>query len=424
MVSWSIDYMLFDREFFREVYGSLRRKRRRMAFTGMGVFGAIFLLIVLMAAGEGLENGVQNRFKSIRTNCLYFYPNHTTLPFKNFPEDRKIEFVYNDFVRIKNTFGREATVTCRTTSNQIKTLYHNSVTTTCNFSAVDDQNEVTRPLNLLAGRYVTADDTRNRNKVIILGKILKDDLFGLQEALGKSIRMDDSYYTIVGIFESLKEGDASRYDDNLALIPQTVYNTVYNTQQISSIEIEAPDAATYDRLKTSVTAYLKDSKQVAAGDRNAITISDTRQEFAKYTSLFRNIRIFLWFVSIGMLVMGLMNVSNVTLITVNERMKEIGIRKTVGSSPFHIMAMILSEAILLTLFAGMAGLLLGLGFVHGVSLLMNRMHLNNEFFMHPSVHIELVLLSVLLLIIAGALSGLFPARRAALIKPIEVLRHE
>jgi putative ABC transport system permease protein len=125
-----------------------------------------------------------------------------------------------------------------------------------------------------------------------------------------------------------------------------------------------------------------------------------------------------------MLLMGLMNVSNVTMITVNERMKEIGIRKAVGSSPFHVLVMVLSEAVLLTLIAGIAGLIAGIGFVQLISYVMNRFHLNNEFFMHPAVHLDLIIASVVLLVITGAISGFVPARRASMIKPIEVLRHE
>jgi len=417
--------MLFDRDFLREIGDSLRRKKRRILLTGIGVTGAIFLLIVLMAAGEGLENGVKNRFRNVQQNSIYFYPGVTATGYNDLPSGRQIEFNSLDYVRLKKRFANDnVIISSRVVLARSKSLYNNQVTTFANFSAVDEMNYKTRPVNMLKGEYISDSDISEKQKVIVLGKTIKEELFGDHDAIGKWIRMDDIYYQIKGIFESLKEGDASRYEDNLVVIPQSVYHIVYNTENVSSLELFITDEADHDRIITAANTYIRNQKQVAQYDRNGIFFSDTRKEFAKYISLFRNIRIFLWFVAGAMLLMGVMNVSNVTMIAVNERMKEIGIRKALGSSPANVMAMILLEAVALTLLAGIAGMLLGAGFVYLIGFVMNKMKLNSEFFMHPSVQWQLIFSCILILVFAGIISGLLPGRKAARVKPIQVLRHE
>jgi putative ABC transport system permease protein len=417
--------MRLDKDFFIEIFSGFKRRKRSMILSGMGVFGAITLLIFLMSAGNGLENGVKNRFSSIKTNALYYYPNYTSSQFQQLPPNRKITFTYFDFLNLKSEFAKLVDViTCRFSYNGIKTLYNNSKTTTCNFAAVDFNNNQTRQVQMLRGEYVSERNFINKEKVIVLGKILENDLFGNQNALGKYIMMDNSYYKIIGICESLREGNASNYDNNLAIIPLSVYQSEFDSYEINSIELICSNPTLYDNVKYDVENYLKKIKFVNTDDYDAIQISDTKKEFEKYITLFQNIRYFLWFVSLSMLFMGMINVSNVVMITVTERLREIGIRKSMGATPSDIYYMIISESIILTLVSGILGIIFGVLLIKSISILMNKFNWNSEFFLNPYVNYGLIVYSLIILLVAGVISGFVPARRAAMIKPIEVLHHE
>jgi putative ABC transport system permease protein len=418
-------FMNRDKEFFREVLSSLGRRKKILFLTGMGVFGAIFLLIILMAAGNGLENGVYNRFKSVKTTCLYFSGGTARIAYKNLPASRPVTLQYSDYLMAKKNFSHAGDIiSCRMATNEIKELAHERARTTAFFAAVDEGNMVTHPVMMLTGRYISDLDCKNREKIMVIGKELSKDLFDNGSALGKQVLMGDCYYRIAGVFESLKEGEAAASDNNTVLLPITVYNAVYNNSLIGTIEINTEDNARYTSLKNDVTIWLKNLKQVHPQDASAIRVTDTQKDFFKYTSLFRNIRYFLWFVALAMLFMGLLNISNVMMITVNDRMREIGIRKAMGATPGSIKTLFITETLLLTLFAGLTGIAAGYGAVKLLAFFMNRFNWNSEFFMHPYIHTGAVLLAVAILLIAGVLSGLVPAAKAARIKPVEVLRHE
>lgn len=417
--------MILDKEFFKEALQSVRKRKRTMFLTGMGVFGAIFLLILLMAAGNGLENGVYNRFKNVRTNCLYFYPGTAELKFHEPGANRPLSFNYYDFLAVQKVFtGRADVITCRYSTNAIKNISSQGNGTTCYFAAVDSKSNFTRPVNITEGNFISEQDCMNREKVILIGKGIKSDLFSTDKVVGEYVLLDNVYYRVAGVFESEKEGEAARYDDNTVMIPITVYHSLYNNTDISSIETVCNNDQQYLSLKSAVPDILKEIKHVDISDQRAINVSDTKRDFSKYISLFKNIRIFLWFVSLSMLLLGLMNISNVVMITVKERMKEIGIRKSMGATPADIKGMVILEAAFLTLVSGLSGLLLGYAVVRLIAWLMTKFNLNSEFFMHPYINLAVVFSAILILIIAGVVAGLIPAAKASAIKPIEVLRHE
>lgn len=417
--------MLYDKEFWVEIYVNLKSNRKRAYTTGLGVFGAIFSLVILTAAGNGLDEGVKNRFKNIQMNSFFIYPNKTTKSYKTTESNKEITLNYNDFLTVRNLFGGLCTViTSRThPENEVKEIASNQAKTTCNLIAVDDLNINTNLVNINHGRYVSISDIKEHKKNILLGKIIAQEIFNDSTIIGGTVRIDNSFYKVIGIFESMKEGNSGDFDNNSCLIPQATYNLLYNTNKIGSIEI-IPLEHQYNNVKSDIVSYIKSVKVINPDDSKGIFVRDNKLDAIKFISLFKSIRYFLWFISGIMLLLGLVNIGNVMNISVNERLKEIGIRKTIGASPRDILSMILVEAICITVISGTVGLLLGVSLVNIINFTMTKYHLVNEFFMHPYIEIPILIYALILLVVTGIFIGTKPARKASIIKPISVLHNE
>jgi putative ABC transport system permease protein len=356
---------------------------------------------------------------------LFVYPEETSIDFKQLNSNRQIIFEDGDFYAVKKEFQKVCEViTTRKQVSSIKKISLNKNTDTiCNFIAADYELNKTRLTSIIEGRFINANDIDYKRKNIVLGKEIAYSLFKGNSALEKAVKVDDSYYRIVGVIESVKEGDAAEYDNNCVFIPLSTFGAVYNDNTISNIDI-MPFPEEYDSVKKKKNIFLKKRKNISINDNEAISITDTKKDYLKYIELFQSIRYFIWFVSLCMLCLGVLNISNVMTINVNERMKEIGIKKTIGATPMLIITGILIETIILTGFSGIIGMLTGIFIITIVATLMDYFNVINEFFMNPHVDFSIIFIAVMILIFSGIFAGYFPAKYASNIKPIKILRND
>lgn len=276
------------------------------------------------------------------------------------------------------------------------------------------------PLNvkLNFGRYINKLDNDQNRLVAVIGSKVKKELYDDKNTIGKFIQIDNSFYKIIGVFKSLKEGEEANDQNKTIIIPHASFQKNFNRKNtMDNIGIVAMN----NKTERHILSFLKEHHKVHPDDE-AIYTWNTREEFSKYTGLFKAIRLFMWIIGIGTLLSGIVGVSNIMVINIKERTKEIGIRKAIGAKPFSIIKMIILESVFLTSLSGYLGLSFGLLLVEGVNYSLNLFDLKSEFFLDPEINLFVVTSAILTLLLAGFFAAYLPARKAAMIRPIEALR--
>jgi putative ABC transport system permease protein len=277
--------------------------------------------------------------------------------------------------------------------------------------------------SMVAGRFLNQTDIDEVKKVAIIGNQIKEDIFKDQDPVGELIEISDIVFKVVGVYSD----PGGRREESRVFIPLTTAQRVFNAgDKVRSLAYTIKMSDDFDEavalsaaLTESFETDIKTKHIISPDDRSAVRVNNTLEEAKKIYSLIATISYVFWFVGIGTIIAGVVGVSNIMLIVVKERTKEIGIRKALGALPSSIIGMILQEAIFITAFAGFLGLFAGVGLLELVSPMVD-----SDFIKSPQVDFKTAMITVTILIIAGALAGFIPARRAAHIRPIEALRVE
>lgn len=404
-------------EHFAEILSVLRRNRLRTLLTALSVAWGVFMLAVLLAAGRGLQNGAEWEFRDDAVASLFVQSGQTSVPFAGQKVGRDVKFMNEDKVAL----GRELPAL----NHQSGMFYlwgefqvkHGKQHSAFDIRGVDPGYQFLEKTQLVRGRYINETDIAETRKVCIIGTKVREALFGASSPIGAYIQIRGLYYQVVGEFEDVGgEAELRR-----VYVPLTTAQLVYHSpRRIHSLLF---DLKTTD-LDVSVTTgdkakqLLATRHRVAPTDRRAIRVYNNLERFYKVTKVFTWLRVFVWIVGLGTLLAGVVGVSNIMLIAVAERRREIGIRRAIGATAFSMVAMILTESILITALSGYTGLVAGVLAVESVA----RNFTDLPFMREPSVDLGVMLLASLLVILAGALAGLFPALRAARVDPIVALR--
>jgi putative ABC transport system permease protein len=257
-------------------------------------------------------------------------------------------------------------------------------------------------------------------KVVVIGNRVKEVLFGDKQAIGEYINIKGIFFQVIGVFK--KEGNNGRFEER-AFIPFSIYQTVFNpNRNVHNIAMTTKSGASAKDLETQVKKVLAQRHKFSPEDEQAIGMNNNEEEYERFQGLFRAIRMFVWVVGTGTLIAGIVGVSNIMLIIVKERTREIGVRKAIGATPASIVSLIIQESIVITAFSGYLGLLAGVGLLDGVRYLIDSTGAKLPYFTRPEVDLGVALSATVILVIAGAVAGLIPAIKAARIKPIEALR--
>jgi putative ABC transport system permease protein len=411
--------MIIDRDKWQEIFSTINKNKLRTFLTGFSVAWGIFMLIILLGSGRGLQNGVQHQFADDATNSLWVYQGLTTKPYKGTNAGRKIQFTNADYGRTKRLDKHIDHISGRFYVGS-KTISYRNNYGSYDIRAVNPGHKYIENTEITQGRFLNPLDMKQYSKVIVIGDVVRKDLFknGVNP-LGKYIKIGNIPFKVIGVFTDAGGNGEMRKVYLPVTTAQRVFNGGNRLDQIMFTVGNASLAQTKVIEKELRDKFAK-VHHFDPTDRRAIRISNNLDQYQKVMSLFLGIRIFIWIIGIGTIIAGIVGVSNIMMIVVKERTKEIGIRKALGATPGSIVGLILLESVVITSLAGYLGLMAGVGLLELVSKYMPP----SDFFRNPEANLSIALMAMALLVIAGAIAGFIPAKKASSIKPIEALRDE
>ena len=418
---------MFEKDNWHEIYVVLSKNKIRTALTAFGVFWGIFMLLVMMGAGSGLQHGVMDNFSDRATNSMFLWTQRTTIPYKGFPQGRRYNFnnddtqaMLNNIPEIKYIAPRGQLGGYRGGNNVIRGLKSGA------FSVNGDVPDFFKinPFKIIEGRLINENDITDLRKVAAIGKRVFDVLFEPNEnPIGKAIQINGVYFTVVGVFDNLHSGNGDNEESQTIFIPFTTFQRAFNWgNTVGWYSITSQDDVPVSLIEDKVIKLLAERHSVSPNDKQAFGHWNMEKEFKKIQGLFIGISALIWIVGLGTLIAGVIGVSNIMLVTVKERTKEFGIKRALGATPFSIILQIIMESILLTSIAGILGLIVGVFAVEGINMMLQGS--DGGMFSNPEVKLDIALKTIGIMVIAGAFAGFLPANRAVRIRPIDALRTE
>ncbi len=420
---------MFDLDRWLEIYYVLRSNKLRTFLTAFGVFWGIFMLVIMLGSGNGLQNGISQNFGDMATNSVFFWAERTTIPYKGFTRGRSFEYENSDIKALSDGIPEIKYLAPRTNVGG----YDGSSTVIRNlksgqFSIFGDYPvfNMIDPVNMNSGRFLNDLDVKEKRKVIVVGQRVVDILFEKgEDPINQYIQINGVYFKIIGVFRSKRNGEAAAQDNQRIHMPFTTLQQTFNMgNAIGFFVLTSRDGIPVAVVENKAVEILKKRHSVAPDDNRAIGHFNLEVEYRKMVGLFFGIRLLIWIVGTGTLIAGIIGVSNIMLVVVKERTREIGIQRALGATPRMVITQIITESVVLTTFAGYFGLVLGVGLLELINYLIESSGSAAEMFLHPGVNFNVAVSALTILVISGALAGLIPARRAVSVKPIDALRYE
>ena len=408
---------MFNQEIWKEIFATISANRLRTFLTAFSVAWGIFILIILLGAGQGLRNGTQKQFESDAVNSIWINGGTTSIAYAGFQPGREIELNNEDY---NNTHLKspENKITAASVGEGNKTIvYKNKNGSFFTRSCMPDHDYLEN-CKIVKGRFVNNNDIDQVRKVAVIGLPVQEALFEKENPIGKYISVDGISFKVIGIFT-----DPGRGDNDRIYIPVSTMQRAYNGQNKLNVIWLSTGNATIEAgndLASEIRNELARKYQFDPNDANAINVYNNTVEYERIMNMLNGIKLFVWIIGIGTLIAGIVGVSNIMMIAVKERTKEIGVRKAIGATPSSIIGMIIMESVLITSVAGYLGLMAGVGILE----LAKKFMPPSDFFLNPEVNFNIAISATVLLIVAGACAGLFPALRAAHINPVVALRDE
>ncbi len=409
---------------WQEVMETLRRNKLRTALTALSVAWGIFILVVLLGMGHGLNVGVRKKFERDAVNSLWFRSGKSSIPYAGFQIGRKVQFVNADVDAIRKIPG----IDHMDARYYVKGGFWGGppmmIRRGIKANAFDIQPSLENGLwldlvQIVEGRFLNERDLRERRKSVVIGQPVRDYLFDRgEDPVGQWIEVGGVAFQVVGVFT--RGGSAE--EERTVYVPISTAQTAWSgADHVSMLRLTVGDASVDEanRIKDEIVAELAQRHQFSPTDPQALHIQNNVENFSHFAQLFTMIAVFVWVVGAGTIVAGVIGVSNIMMIAVRERTKEIGVRKALGATPFSIVAMVVQEGIFLTAAAGFFGLVGGVATLE----LLGYLHLS-DWISDPSVSLSTGTAAGVVLVCAGALAGFFPARAAARVNPIHTLRDQ
>jgi putative ABC transport system permease protein len=421
---------MFDRDRWHEIWSSLAKNKIRTILTAFGVFWGIFMLMIMLGSGSGLQNGVMNGMGDFATNSVFMWTRPTTIPYKGLPRNRRFYYRNDDIKALKDNIPELAVVSPRLEGggrNNGNNVIRNEKAGA--FSVYGDYPEwnLIDPVNIPKGRFINHIDIEQKRKVAVIGKRVLEVLFEKDEdPIGKYIRINGIYFQVVGVFTPKNQNMNFGGDKEQSIhLPFTTLQQAFNYGDIVGwFAMTSKPGIPVTIIEEKAKILLKERHKVAPEDDRAIGFFNLDKQFRQMTGLFTGIRGLIWVVGIGTLMAGVIGISNIMLVIVKERTKEIGIMRAIGASPAKVMSQIITESVFLTTIAGYGGLVAGVAIIELINKNLPVPENGQTMFLNPTIDFQVALLSLLILIFSGILAGLVPARRAVSIKPIDALRYE
>ncbi|MCM4155307.1 ABC transporter permease [Gramella sp. AN32] len=414
---------MFDLDRWEEIFETIRKNKLRTFLTGLSVASGIFILVILLGIGEGMKNGISQEFEQDASNLIFVFSNVTTKEYKGLNPGRRIQLKNRDYENILKKYSDK--IDQSSSSYQIWQLVtsYGKETGTYRMNGVFPDYQFLENMTLTTGRFINKTDVDNMEKAVVIGNRVKLDLFKEKDPIGENIEMGGINFKVVGVYT---DPGGEREEARLVL-PITTAQRVYGgSNDIGTLYVTLKPEDNFNKAVAASNQFtqemgsmLKEAHTVAPDDDRAIMINNSLENAKRFFDLITMIRLFFWGVGICTIIAGVVGVSNIMLIIVKERTREIGIRKALGAQPLSIIGMILHESIFVTAIAGFLGLIFSLALLEFVGPMIETQYISN-----PTVNFSVALTTVLILVVAGAVAGFFPAWRAARIRPIVALRDE
>lgn len=413
---------MFDKEKWGEVFESIGKNKLRAVLTGVSVFTGIFMLIMLLGMGRGLRNGFEHGFRNNAKNVISVRGGSTTKPWKGMPPNRDIQLDNADLEAI-----RVGVPQVEHSSGEYWIWRGNSVLNykdkfgNYSMQGIEPAYWHVETQTMVAGRYINEPDQQEGRKVLVLPTDAKEKLFGDEDPLNQWVQLNGIPFEVVGVYKF--ESGQGQNQRSKVFMPLSTAQRVFGAyRDLDEIYMTLGNSTLPEAVQAAkrVVAILATRHNFDPSDARAVWVENRLENYVKFEGIFVAINAFIWIMGIGTIIAGIMGVSNIMLIVVKERTREIGIRKAIGATPRSVMGQVMMEALVVTALAGYGGLLLGIAALESIAALLP----GAPMFREPEVNIGIAIQALVLLIITGTLAGLIPARHAARIRPIEALRDE
>jgi len=415
---------MFDLDRWQEIWITITHNKSRSVLTAFGVFWGMLMLVLMVGAGNALEKGMTSQIEGFATNSCFFESNRTTVPYKGFRKGRRWNMTNSDIPVIRE---------------KVKELQYISPVL---FSGGNDKNVVRGDKNgsylvkgcypeydlierskMIYGRYVNDIDIAEKRKVCVIGERIYEVLFRKgEDPTGKQIRVNGIYFQVIGVARSTSGVSIGGQTTETVVLPFSTMQQAFNQGNIIHfLAATAKKGVPVRVIQDKILEVLKQQHQIAPEDKEAVFNMNIEEQFKMFNYLGIGIAALIWIVGLGTIFAGAIGVSNIMLVTVRERTKEIGIRRALGATPRNIIGQILSESIVLTVIAGITGIVVGVGLLRATGIVLSQ---GDQFFKDPQISFGMAVVSLLILLVIGTFAGYIPAQRAMMIKPVEAIGEE
>ncbi|WP_298473585.1 ABC transporter permease [uncultured Maribacter sp.] len=409
---------MFSRDNWKEIFETIQKNKLRTFLSGFTVALGILIFIVLFGFGNGLKNTFSQFFEDDAQNIITLFPGQTSKPYKGYKSGRRIEFDNSDLEDIKTNFpifleyitpriSRNGLVKYKNESNNYSTR------------AVAPSHQIAEKTIIMKGRYLNANDIKEKSKTAVIGRLVEKDLFNGANAMGEYIDVAGSAFKVIGVYQDEGGDDEERR----IYIPYTTRQLIEkNTDKVDQIIVAFRPELGYAgalALDKGLTKFIKNKKFINPNDQNGLYVRNVAEGLKNTQQMAFVLQMIVGFVAIGTIIAGIIGISNIMVFVVKERTKELGIRKALGATPKSVIGTILLESVFITTVFGFVGMILGV-------FILNSMgdKLKDRFITDPYIDMPIAIGATILLIVFGAIAGYIPAKRAARIKPIVALRDD
>lgn len=412
-------------DLLQEIWAGMKHNKLRTILTGLSVSWGIFILIILLGAGNGLKNGVQSNFSERATNTVQMWPGQTSVPYKGYKSGRQLKFSEKELTQLNREVAEMDDKTAIVDKNL--TFTYGKEYGNYRVNGVTPAYGQIFNLEISKGRFINDLDIKEKKKVIIIDQKIVETLFKNEDPIGKYIKVDNMMCQVIGV-----NGKKERWGGSQAYIPFTTSQMIYNPdKKFFSIAMTVNNLNTEednDNFNVKLKKVISQTLIYDPEDTQALWIRNSQKDYLQTMKIFNGITMFVGLIGIFCLIAGIVGVSNIMLVTVKERTREIGIRKAIGAQPRQIISSIILESVILTSIFGYIGMMMGIGLSELVNFLMEQSAAADpngmQVFKNPTVDLTYVYLSTAILILSGVIAGYLPARKAVKINPIEAMHHE
>lgn len=417
---------MFDIDKWIEIWVAITKNKTRSLLTCFGVFWGILMLVLLLGAGQGVKNALYVQVNGFATNSSFFIAGLTSEPYKGFNKGREWNMRNRDVEIIRRNIKDIESISPVIGSGRgEKNIVYGELSGSYSVKGLAPDYFNIEKQHIIFGRLINNIDLIEKRKVCIIGNKVNEVLFHNINPCGKYIRVNGIYYQVVGVVKGVSKVSIGGKSEESVCIPFTTMQQTLNKGDVFDfLAVSARSGSQIEPVIKQIKSILKAQNDISPKDPQAVMVINISAQFKTFEKMFFGIDFLIWLVGLGTLLSGIIGVSNITMVTVRERTREIGVRRAIGAKPFNIISQIMSESLVLTALAGMVGLSLGVFIMDWIGKIFAAQQGSDSLLVDPNVDIKTAVIATVILLFSGLLAGLIPAWRAMQIKAIDAIREE